>query len=76
MDTAKIFANGRSQAVRLPKEYRFDTDEVVINKIGDTIVLYPKTSGWGPILSASGSFSDDFMDNRDQPVSADKRKSL
>ena len=76
MNTAKVFANGRSQAVRLPKEYRFDTDEVIINKIGDTIILYPKTSGWGDLLSASGEFTDDFMKDRQQAISADKRKSL
>ena len=42
MDVAKIFANGRSQAVRLPKEYRLQGDEVFINRIGDMIVLLPK----------------------------------
>ena len=39
--TAKIFKSGRSQAVRIPKEYRFDVDEVFINKIGDTLILTP-----------------------------------
>lgn len=42
MMTAKIFKNGRSQAVRLPKEYRFSDDEVILNKIGDVILLMPK----------------------------------
>jgi antitoxin VapB len=42
MDIAKIFENGRSQAVRLPKEYRFDTDEVYVSKEGDKVILYPK----------------------------------
>ena len=44
MMTAKLFENGRSQAVRLPKEYRFDGDEVAINKIGDVVILMPKDS--------------------------------
>jgi antitoxin VapB len=76
MNTAKLFANGRSQAVRLPKEYRFDVDEVIINKIGDAVVLYPKTSGWAGLLDASGKFTDDFMSDRGQPSNADKRKAL
>ena len=74
MNTAKLFVNGRSQAVRLPKEYRFEGDEVFINKVGDTVVLCPKTSGWGPLLNASGQFTDDFMTDRDQPKVEDKRK--
>ena len=46
MMTAKLFENGRSQAVRLPKEYRFNGDEVAINKVGDIVILMPKeTSG-------------------------------
>ena len=42
MDVAKIFANGRSQAVRLPREYRLPGEEVFINRIGDMILLLPK----------------------------------
>ncbi|HLF97541.1 MAG TPA: type II toxin-antitoxin system VapB family antitoxin [Methylococcaceae bacterium] len=41
MQTARVFTNGNSQAVRLPKEFRLDEDEVVIKKIGDMIVLLP-----------------------------------
>ena len=44
MKTAKIFENGRSQAVRLPKEYRFNAKEVNVNKIGDAIILFPADS--------------------------------
>lgn len=42
MQTARIFTNGNSQAVRLPKEFRFDEEEVVIKKLGDIVVLLPK----------------------------------
>lgn len=62
--TAKLFRNGRSQAVRLPKEFRFADDEVYIEKRGETIVLSPKERAW------SGFFSDvplptaDFMQSR------------
>lgn len=76
MNTAKLFTNGRSQAVRLPKEYRFDEDEVVINRVGDTVVLYPKSSGWSSLLNASGRFTDDFMADRNQPKDGDERDGL
>jgi antitoxin VapB len=76
VNTAKVFKTGRSQAVRLPKEYRFDTDEVGINKIGNVIVLYPKDSPWASLLDASGNFTDDFMADRDQPAKPDERKAI
>lgn len=61
MTTAKIFENGRSQAVRLPKEYRFEAEEVAINKIGDIVFLMPKTSKWDSFMKAIDMFSDDFF---------------
>ena len=69
MLTAKLFENGRSQAVRLPKECRFDGDEVMINKIGDVVFLIPKDNKWAGLLSSLDLFSDDFMkDGREQPI--------
>jgi antitoxin VapB len=76
MNTAKLFTNGRSQAVRLPKAFRFDADEIFIRRIGDAVVLLPKTGGFTGLLRASGQFTDDFMDGRDQPVDAEHRESL
>ena len=61
MMTAKIFENGRSQAVRLPKEFRFNAEEVAVNKIGDIVLLIPKTNKWSSFLQALDIFSDDFM---------------
>ena len=61
MMIAKIFENGRSQAVRLPKECRFNADEVAINRIGDIVILMPKTSKWSSFMQALDMFSDDFM---------------
>ena len=61
MMTAKIFENGRSQAVRLPKECRFNTDEVAVNKIGDIVLLMPKTDKWSSFMQAIDMFSEDFM---------------
>lgn len=69
MLTAKIFENGRSQAVRLPKEYRFNCDEVIVNKIGDVVILTPKNDKWNEVM-LGGSFSEDFFkDGRMQPES-------
>ena len=66
MMTAKVFKNGRSQAVRLPKECRFNTDEVAVNRIGDIVLLMPKTNKWSSFMQAIDMFSDDFMqDGRD-----------
>ncbi|MBR1496094.1 MAG: AbrB/MazE/SpoVT family DNA-binding domain-containing protein [Oscillospiraceae bacterium] len=61
METAKIFTSGRSQAVRIPKEYRFSSKEVYINKIGDALILTPVESL--PSLFDEGlrGFSNDFM---------------
>lgn len=61
MMTAKVFENGRSQAVRLPKECRFSSEEVLVNKIGDIVLLIPKTNKWDSFMKAIDMFSDDFM---------------
>ncbi len=67
MHTAKIFINGKSQAVRLPKEYRFEGTEVYVNKIGGTVILFSKRDPWGAFLNSLGNFSDDYMTYREQP---------
>jgi len=61
MMTAKVFKNGRSQAIRLPKECRFSSDEVIVNKIGDVVILLPKENKWDSFMRAIDLFSDDFM---------------
>ena len=67
MDTAKLFTNGKSQAVRLPKEYRFAGEEVYIRKLGEVVYLFPKTSLWKVFMAGLDGFSDDFMaEGRDQ----------
>ena len=76
MDTAKIFMNGRSQAVRLPKEFQFNTGEVCISKVGNVVMLYPQDKGWEILAQSLEHFSDDFMQSRDQPVASDKRPAL
>lgn len=61
---AKIFMNGRSQAVRLPKEFRFDTDEVYITKQGDNIIISPKKPTWDEFFDTESVFTEDFLDKR------------
>ncbi len=63
MMTAKIFENGRSQAVRLPKECRFSGEEVAVNKIGDIVMLLPKENKWLGFLNSLNLFSEDFMND-------------
>jgi len=65
--TAKVFENGRSQAVRLPKECRFKTSEVIVHKIGTIVVLTPTDDPWAGFIESLSMFSDDFMaDGRNQ----------
>jgi antitoxin VapB len=67
MKTAKLFQNGQSQAVRLPKEFRFDGDEVFIKRSGNAVVLIPANHSWDALFSSLDQFSDDFMSERAQP---------
>lgn len=75
MDTkvAKIFMNGRSQAVRLPKEFRFDVDEVYIRRQGEDIVLSARKPSWDEFFDAASVFDSEFMDDRNdaQPQERD-----
>lgn len=69
---AKIFQSGNSQAVRLPKDFRFDVDEVEISREGEAVILRPRhdTAGrWASLRAAlERGFSDDFLaDGRGQP---------
>ena len=75
MNTAKLFTNGRSQAVRLPKDCRFDGSEVYIKKYGGMVMLLPKGDPWAPLIDSLEQFSDDFMDQRQQPE-AQEREAL
>ena len=67
--TAKIFMNNRSQAVRLPKEFQFNTQEVFIRKQGDEVVLSPRPADWSDYLASGPVASEDFMEGiEDLPV--------
>lgn len=67
MKTAKLFQNGQSQAVRLPKEFRFEGEEVFIKKSGNVVVLIPMAHSWDSLLGSLDKFTPDFMSERDQP---------
>ena len=61
MQTAKIFPNGSSQAVRLPKKFRFEGDRVLIQFMGDAVVLMPFHAPWGTLFDSLDQFSPDFV---------------
>ena len=70
MEIAKVFSNGGSQAVRLPKGCRFVQDEVLVNRIGSVVILMPKDDPWSSMLQGFKMFSDDFLNDgiEDLPV--------
>lgn len=74
MKTAKIFKNGQSQAVRLPKEFRLEGDECYVKRMGNAIMLIPKKNSWQPLLDSVKRFSPDFMSERDQPTEQQERE--
>ena len=72
--TAKVFMTNRSQAVRLPKEFQFDSDEVFIRREGEDVILSPRPMDWGPYLDSGPVASDAFMENVDDlPVQERER---
>jgi len=67
MRTARLFSNGRSQAVRLPKEFRFRGKDVYVKKFDTIVMLFPRNDPWIPIIDSLEKFSEDFMNERSQP---------
>ncbi len=61
--TAKVFVSGRSQAVRIPKKFRFKTDEVFVEREGDNIILTPKPKSRDQYFAKGKRFSTDFPDH-------------
>jgi antitoxin VapB len=72
MKTAKLFKNGRSQAVRLPKEFRLEGEEVYIKKTGNVVQLIPVSGSWDTLFDSLDKFSPDFMEERVQPSLEDR----
>ena len=71
--TTKVFRSGNSQAVRIPKEFAFESEEVEIRKRGNTIVIRPRARSWALLLDSLEKFSDDFMTVRSKQPPLDKR---
>mgnify|MGYP001017097664 CR=1 FL=1 len=76
MNTARIFKSGNSQAVRLPKEFRFSISEVEIFRRGDEVVLREKRRSATEILEILESFSEDFMVDGRQDLPSQEREAL
>lgn len=66
METAKLFMDGHSQAVRLPKGFRFEGEEVFVKRVGNAMVLLPRHESWRTLHESLEHFSDDFMEDRNQ----------
>jgi antitoxin VapB len=64
METAKVFMNGRSEAVRLPKNCRFGSAEIYVKKVGSIVLLVPKEKTWEVFMQSLDGFSADFMNAR------------
>ena len=74
MKTVKVFKSGNSQAVRIPREFQVTEEELVINKIGNTIVLFPQNDPWELFKKSLQEFSDDFLaGGRKQPKMQKRR---
>lgn len=73
MTSAKLFRNGQSQAVRLPKEFALPGREVFVRRVGNSVLLVPMSDPWTGFETALGQFTADFMSERVQPA-ADARE--
>lgn len=68
MKTASLFQNGASQAVRIPKEFRFSGEQVEVKKVGNSLILRPIADSWDSLFQSLEQFSPDFMaEGRVQP---------
>lgn len=72
---ARLFKNGQSQAVRLPKELRLKGDHVFIKKTDNILIIIPSQNSWDSLVASLEKFTDDFMTERIQPE-IQKRKSF
>jgi len=75
MKTAKHFQNGKSQAVRLPKEFRFGSGRVYIKRMGNAVILLPYESSWDTLVESFTQFSSNFMSERTQPPVQERENS-
>ncbi|MDR1493761.1 MAG: hypothetical protein LBT05_13720 [Planctomycetaceae bacterium] len=76
MNTVKIIGYENAQAVQLPEEYYFDTDEVGFSRFGNMALLFPIKSDWSLFLEAIDEFTPDFMEHRNQPETSQEREKI
>ena len=74
MQTAKLFVNGRSQAVRLPQDCRFAGADVYVKKFENLVILFSKTDPWASLVRSLDRFTEDFMDKRSQSKSQKRER--
>ena len=77
MKTAKVFKSGNSQAVRIPKEFHLEGEEVEIRRKGESLILRPKKRSWAALIDSLKKFTDDFMaEGRHQTPVQDRRRAF
>jgi antitoxin VapB len=76
MDTARIFWSGRSQAVRLPKNFRFDAEKVRIRRHGNAVILEPVTEDWAWLDAVVGKLDEDFLSGASEQPEQQARPAL
>jgi antitoxin VapB len=76
METARVFWSGRSQAVRLPKDYRFEGKEVRIRRVGTAVILEPIPTDWSWLDALSGPLDADFCEAAMEQPPAQERPAL
>ena len=67
MTVTRVFQNGNSQAIRIPQEMRAKEKEFFISRVGNTYIAFPADDPWAPAKQAIGTFTEDFMEDRNQP---------
>ena len=76
MEYARVFTNGGSQAVRLPKSCRFEETEVIVRHVGDVVMLIPKKDPWASVRSSLTMFTDDFLADEIEDLPVQERIGL
>ncbi len=74
MKSAKLFRNGQSQAVRLPRDMRFEGDHVFVKKSGKVVLLIPPSGSWDGLVESLSLFTPDFLRDRTQPPAQHRKE--
>ena len=71
-----MFNNGGSQAIRLPKDCRFSESEVLVNRIGNVVILFPREDRWQNLLTSLDLFTDDFLSEPVESLPLSEREKI